>query len=161
MPDISVFDANAIKLAIQYFGDATNFVQIMDVNNLNDWLINAPIITTTSANANAGDSLLVLQPTNGIQLGSLVYCSGLNTYSLVTNVQQVYTTPAGIPFCNCSSSFRQLPASGDWVSTNVSIAPYLDNLMGIGSQVTFAVGAPTKITIPPKPPTSTRGVPLQ
>ena len=176
MQNIRLLNGNAIKLALKYFGDATGFVQIMEANDLEDFVINAPIAALTAANSLAGDTLLVLEPTMGITVGMLVYCGGYDTYGLVTEVTPVYQTPAGIPFAQGYADIQSLypaatpvaeslppsgipvrimPGLGKQISTNVLIAPGLDNVMFELTTVTFAVGAPSNLTIPNQP--SNRG----
>ena len=101
---VSVLYGNALKLAADQYGDATGFVAIMQANWLTDYIINGPVKAVTAATNSAGDSTLVMVPTAGIQIGDLVYCSGLDTYALVLNVTQVYSVPGGLPFCQCSAA---------------------------------------------------------
>lgn len=162
MPQISVINGNAILLALQYFNDATEFVNIMQTNQLNDWVINGPIIALTQSPNNVGDTVLVLQPTDGIQIGSLVYCDGLDTFGYVLNVQNIYSQQTGLPFASCPplapAPQRILPPSGTWVSTNVTISPGLDNAMVTATGITFAAATQQTITIPAQP-SKTRGTP--
>jgi hypothetical protein len=178
MQNITLITGNAVQLALQYFGDATGFVQILEQNDLEDFVINSPIITTTAANNLAGDQLLVLPPMMGITIGMLVYCEGYDTYGLVTQVTPVYQTPAGIPFAQGYADIgalypsataiaeslppsgipvRIMPGLGTQISTNVSIAPGLDNPMFETSTVTFAAAGPVILTIPNTP--TGRGTP--
>lgn len=173
MPEktVNVLTGNAIQLALDNYGDATGFVQIMDANELDDWLINKPIVTPLLTGNVAGDTLLVCQSTTGIELGMLVYCDGYDTFGVVVNVQPVYSTPsspiffgyehlarfAAYPLLQPPSTIpeRVLPPNGTIISTNVTITPALDNLMPIGAEITFAAATATRIVIPPT--SATRG----
>jgi hypothetical protein len=175
---INVLNANAIKLALKYFGDATGFVQIIEANDLTDWAIGAPIITETVMPNLTGDTVLILPPLDGVETGMLVYCDGYGTYGLVTLVETVSQIPAGIPFAQgyadiaalyqsdvaiaeslppSGRPIRIMPGLGQPVSTNVTITPGLDNLMAAGSTVTFAIGNPIEIVIPTT--SNSRGTP--
>jgi hypothetical protein len=179
MQTIKLLNGNAVKLALKYYGDATGFVQILEANDLEDFVINAPISAQTIANNKAGDTILVLPPTMGITVGMLVYCPGYNTYGLVAAVKPVFQVPSGIPFAqgyaDIQASFppnsgvaetlppggrpvRIMPGLGKQVSTNVTIVPPLDNEMFETTIVIFAVGAPTELVIP-NLPAKNRGTP--
>lgn len=159
---VTFLHGNAIKLAIDNYNDATNFVQIMQANWLDDWIIRGPIKVQTLSSNQAGDNTLVLSPTQDIKAGDLVYCAGLSTFSFVISIEQIFQTPT-VPYVFCDGPYgpntvHRLPPSGQWVSTNVQITPSLDQPMSLASFVTFAAGTPTTITIP-QTGSTTRGVP--
>jgi hypothetical protein len=154
--------ANAIQLAVKYYGDATAFVSILKANQMTDYFINEPVIATTLADAVAGDNTLVLSPIDGIDLEDIVYCTGINTLAVVTSVTQNYQDPTGTPFAYCkvfTDPMRVLPNMGTWLSTTVTISPTLDNDIVTGSNVTFVVGQGQKLILPPQPPASQNGLP--
>jgi len=177
MTDVRVMNANAIDLALQYYSDATGFIQILEANHLDDWAINHPIIAQTTTSNLVGDTTLLIQPTPDLLVGMVIYCTGYNTYGVITQVENLYTTPGRIPFAqgyaDISALFpvpyagvlpaqpiptRILPPMGRWTSTKVSIDPGLDNIMTAGNLITFAVATPSTISIPVLPP-GNRGTP--
>lgn len=159
---VSLLRGNAIKLAIDTYGDATNFVQIMQANWLDDWIIRGPVKLQTMSANQIGDDTLVMQPTLDINAGDLVYCEGLETFGFVLCTYQNYDTPT-TPYIFCDGPYgpnaaHRLPPSGRWLSTSVKITPTLSRSMLLASWVTFTAGKPTTITLPQNASPS-RGVP--
>jgi hypothetical protein len=176
MKEIKVLHADAIRLALENFGDATGFVSIMTTNHLSDWVINGPIDAITSTDNLVGDQVLMLFPVDGIGIGNLIYCAGYNTFGLVTSVEQIYTIPSGIPFAqgyaDISALFptpvagvlppspiptRTLPPMGNRTATKVSLEAPLENPMTRNSVITFAVATASTLIIPSA--ISKRGIP--
>lgn len=158
-----LMDANAIKLAIDQYNDATGFIQIMNANHFDDWLINKAIVAPTSSLTSVGSNLIILEPTDDIRIGDLVYCSGFDTYSVVLDVEKFYSDETGLPFCSCPSlplgPARVLPPTGTWIATHITTADTIQTEMAIGELVTFAIGAPKNVTIPDTIQISLRGIP--
>lgn len=152
--------ADAIKLAVDAYGDATGFVAILQANQLSDWIINAPVNAIVAAPAHAGSTSVTLQPIDNISFGRLIYSNGMASFNVITNVTQNYEVPSA-SFCVCEvpgSPQKRLPPLGDLLSTTINIAPGLTTPLSVGDEVTIAIGNPTSLTIPPKPPTG--GIPV-
>jgi hypothetical protein len=160
---IKIMSSDAIRVAIEQYGDATAYIQILQANQLDDWFLNQPVSASASASAPAGSSTLVFPPLTGINFNDFVYSDAIDHYSVVTSITQTYQQPAGAPFCVChvvGEPTRLLPNLGQWLSTSVTIAPPLTRTLNIGETVTFAVGTPQRLVIPPAPPASNGGVPI-
>jgi hypothetical protein len=158
---IGVMTADAMRLAATQYNDATGFVAIMQANDFDDYLINGPVIANTVTPAYAGGTVLLLPPTQDIQLGSLVWCNGIETNAVVVNVRQIRAVSSR-PFCTCTSGVTRshiLPPQGDIVTTSVTISPPLDYDLEVGSEVVFTVGYMTSVTLPDVLPAGANGKP--
>lgn len=153
--------ADAMRLAASQYNDATGFVAIMQENDFDDYLINGPVVTNTATPTYAGGQVLLLPPTQGIQLSSLVWCNGITTNSVVINVRQNRAVSSR-PFCTCKSGVTNshiLPPQGDIMTTSVTISPPLDHDLEFGSEVIFTVGYMTSVSLPDVLPAGANGKP--
>lgn len=158
---VQVMTANAMRLAADQYNDSTAFVNILLLNNLDDYHINAPVTANLATTAKAGQQSLIFPPTDGVELGDYVYCSSLHTYAVVTNVEQNFSVPDS-EFCVCNvntATDRVLPPQGEIVSTTITIAPGLDLPLDVGSPVMFAVGAQSTVFMPNPVTPASQGVP--
>lgn len=155
MARVNVFTANAFKLAATNYNDTTGFVQIMEENDLDDFLINTPIQVLTVADAMVSTNQLVFSPTDGIKVGWLVSGQGLDGFGVVLNVRQTYSI-AGLPFCDCINN-RHLPPMGKRLSTVVCVSPNLIADVPVGTPIIFSVGILQTIVIPTLPSTTNNG----
>jgi hypothetical protein len=154
---LKVMTANIVTLAAQTYTDSTDFVQIMQRNDLSDIFFNAPVQGRTLSTAPAGSSELVLSPIDGFEVGWLILSDALAELTIITKILQTYSIPAGSPFCDCSKN-RVLPATGKRLSTIVCISPSLPNDVEAGTLFTFSVGVPSFLSLPATPLTTQRGV---
>lgn len=148
---VHVMTANAMRLAADNLNDTTEFISILEDNRLTDYRINDPVVVNTVVPAGAGDHTLVFLPTTGIGLGNVIYCSSIDSFSVVTSVTDNHAIPA-TAFCNCveqnSRVERVLPPQGVILSTVVTITPPLVRDLLLGSTITFAVSEQSEISIP-------------
>lgn len=154
---LKVMTANVVTLAGQTYADSTDFVQIMQRNDLNDILVNAPVQAITTTVAPAGSSQLVLSPIDGIEVGWMVSSIFISELTIITSIVQTYSIPASTAFCDCSTN-RVLPSTGKRLSTIINISPQLSSTIDVGTQFTLSVGVQTVLTLPVTPPSTQRGV---
>lgn len=144
-----------MRLAADTFQDATGFVAILEANGLLDTSIAGPIAGIVSAAASAGGQTLSLAPVEGIQVGDFVYADFVSGYSVVTSVTQVRTVETPFAFADQPppAPGRVLPPAGAVLYTEVTVSPAIAADATVGESVTFAVGEPVEIIVPPTPTT--------